>query len=112
MRHITTVIAVLAALTFTGSTFAQTTVQFRVILDGSQQNPLTGSAGSGSALVTLTPATGAVTVTGTYTGLGSAANAAHIHRAVAGSTQAGLRSDWRPLSGDLLLVPYWQIDNV
>lgn len=55
------------------------TVTFRVCLDGGQVVPPTGSAGTGSASVVLDTATGSVSITGTYSGLGSNRTGVHVH---------------------------------
>jgi len=56
-------------------------------LTASQEVPANGSTATGDVQVTLNKTTGAITVTGSFTGLTSNATAAHIHGpAAVGST--------------------------
>jgi bifunctional N-acetylglucosamine-1-phosphate-uridyltransferase/glucosamine-1-phosphate-acetyltransferase GlmU-like protein len=48
-------------------------------LSGAQEVPTNASTGTGSVTVTLNRTTGAVSVTGNFSGLSSNATAAHIH---------------------------------
>jgi hypothetical protein len=48
-------------------------------MDGAREAPPVTPAGSGAATIVLDDATGMVTVTGSYTGMTSAVNNAHIH---------------------------------
>ena len=52
---------------------------FAATLTGAQEVPPTGSAGVGSALVTLDTATNMLTVNVSFAGLGSPSTASHIH---------------------------------
>ena len=52
---------------------------FTATLTGSQEVPPTGSAGTGTALVTLNTATNLLTVNVSFAGLGSPTVASHIH---------------------------------
>src|SRR5918911_929869 len=52
---------------------------FTTTLTGSQEVPPTGSAGIGSALVTLDTVTNLLTVNVSFAGLGSPTIASHIH---------------------------------
>jgi PEP-CTERM putative exosortase interaction domain len=55
------------------------TIAFTATLTGSQEVPPTGSAGIGSALVTLDTVTNLLTVNVSFAGLGSPTIASHIH---------------------------------
>ena len=67
-----------------GGTNTQT---FAMTLTGTQEVPANGSLATGDVQVTLNKTTGAITVTGSFTGLTSNATAAHIHGpAAVGST--------------------------
>src|SRR4051812_4228120 len=52
---------------------------FMMTMTGAQETPPNNSAGTANATVILNRNNGAVTVTGSFTGLGSSATAAHIH---------------------------------
>lgn len=52
---------------------------FKFVLEGSQAVPPCATSGTGSATVTLDDVTGAVSVSGTFSGLGGNANNCHIH---------------------------------
>ncbi len=77
-------IVALALALGAGSPVNAQIVAWDVPMDGAQAVPPTGSPGTGFCKVTLDKATGAVTVDGTFSGLLSPANAAHIHLAPAG----------------------------
>ena len=66
------------------------TVILEAKLDGSHEFPTNGSTGTGQATITLNDATGQVSLTGSYQGLGSAATAAHIHGLAAPGANAGV----------------------
>lgn len=68
-----------AAVSFATPSSAMGTRFFQVVLNGASEVPPNGSGGTGTAAVTLDDVTGMVSVTGFYSGLGSNANAAHIH---------------------------------
>lgn len=66
--------------------FGQTTI-FNASLTGGQEVPSNGSPGTGSGTLTLTNATRAWTLSGTFSGLQGTTNGAHIHGpAAAGAT--------------------------
>lgn len=65
-------------LTFTGT------------LSGANENPATGSPGTGSALVTFDPVTALLTVNVTFSGLEAGSTASHIHCCVAPGGTAGV----------------------
>jgi CHRD domain-containing protein len=79
-----------AAVSLATPSSALGTRTFGVVLNGAAEVPPNGSAGTGNAAVTLDDVTGAVTVTGFYTGLGSNANAAHIHGPAPAGMNAGI----------------------
>ena len=64
------------------------TTVYDIPLSDTQEVPPTGTGGSGSAVVILDPATGDVTVVGSYASLGSNQTLAHIH----GSAPAGMNA--------------------
>lgn len=70
---------------FTTTAYAQTVV-YDIPLNGLQVVPQVTTTGSGTASITLDTVTRALTVTGTYTGLGSAVTDVHYHRANPGGT--------------------------
>jgi hypothetical protein len=63
----------------TGGTGGANTATFNMSLTGSQEVPMNASAATGTVTVMLNKTTGAITVTGSFTGLTSNATAAHIH---------------------------------
>jgi hypothetical protein len=69
-------VAALAACALGAAATAQT---FNITLDGAQEVPPVPTAGTGTGTVTLNVSTGAIQINGTYTGLTSNANAAHLH---------------------------------
>jgi len=80
----------LLSLSLLAGGLASQSVTYVVELTAAQEVPPTNSPGIGSATVTLDPGTGAVTVTGTYTNLSSAANAVHIHGTARRGANAGV----------------------
>lgn len=56
-----------------------------VVLSGLNEVPINASTGIGAALTLLDISTGQAYISGAYSGLGSAAMAAHLHRGVAGT---------------------------
>ena len=63
---------------------------FSMQMSGSQVVPATGSVATGTVTVILEPATGAVTVTGSFLNLSSNAIAAHVHGPAAAGENAGV----------------------
>ena len=61
------------------STTAAAQQKFTVSLNGVQENPPVNSPGRGSCVLTLNTAETEITLSCTYSGLGSNATAAHIH---------------------------------
>lgn len=78
-----------AALALVGPARADTRI-FAFPLSAGQEVPPSGTGGSGQATVFLDDVTGAVSVTGTYTGLSSVAIAAHIHGPAPAGVNAGV----------------------
>ncbi len=78
---------VLAALALGAAASAQT---FNITLSGAEEVPPVPTAGTGTGTVTLNVSTGAITINGTYTGLTSAANMAHLHGPAAPGASAGI----------------------
>ena len=64
---------------FHASFSSAATRQLKANLTGAQEVPPTGSSGTGTCTVSLDDVTGDFTLSGTFTGLGTAANLAHIH---------------------------------
>ena len=79
-----------AALSLATPSSALGTRNFFVQLNGAQEVPPNGSTATGTGAVTLDDVTGAVSITGTYTGLGSNANAAHLHGPAPAGMNAGI----------------------
>ena len=70
-----------------GGTGGNNTQTYSMTLTASQEVPANGSTATGDVQVMLNKTTGAITVTGSFTGLTSNATAAHIHGpAAVGST--------------------------
>ena len=65
-------------------------LSFRQIMTGAQETPPNGSLGQCDATVTLDTVSGAVSVSGTYSGLTGNANAAHIHGPAGFGVPAGI----------------------
>jgi hypothetical protein len=63
---------------------------FTVTMSGSQEVPPVNPASSGTATVTLNTSNGLVSVDGTFTGLSSNVNNAHIHGPAAPGMNAGI----------------------
>jgi hypothetical protein len=64
---------------FVFSTTASAQQKFTVSLNGVQENPPVNSPGRGSCVLTLDTAETQITLSCTYSGLGTNATAAHIH---------------------------------
>ena len=62
-----------------GSSGSVVVLTYSVILNAAFEVPANPSTATGSATLTVDPATGSVAVTGSYTGLSSMATAAHLH---------------------------------
>lgn len=77
-RFVPACLGTAASLALALSASAQT-LSSTVGLDGAQEVPPVATAGTGSATVTVDAVSRAVTVSGTYTGLGSNQTLAHIH---------------------------------
>ena len=82
-------LALAAGLLFSGLIQAQVET-FTIPLEGSQEVPPVVTGGTGSATVTLNTSTGAVSVTGSYTGLNGNQTVAHIHGAAPAGANAGV----------------------
>jgi len=85
-----TLLGALALLSLSSPASALGTHIYSVTLNGANEVPASGSAGTGTATVTLDDVTGAVSVSGSYTGLGSNATAAHIHGPAPAGVNAGV----------------------
>ena len=78
-------ITLLAALTvISATTSVQASQRFAATLNGAQETPPNGSAGTGNGSVILSDDQTTITVNLNFTGLGSNANAAHIHNGIPG----------------------------
>ena len=66
------------------------TIVYNIPLSDTQEVPPSGTGATGSATVTLNTSTGAVSVTGSYTGLGSNQTLAHIHGPAPAGVNAGI----------------------
>lgn len=62
-----------------GNAHAATYIQKHFVINGAQEVPPNGSAGSGNGIITVNTTTNVLHYDLRYTGLGSAENAAHIH---------------------------------
>ena len=65
-------------LALAGASFAAP-ITFTGLLSGANDNPATGSPGTGNSIVTFDPATQLLTVNVVFSGLGSGTTASHIH---------------------------------
>jgi len=83
-------IAALALAVGTAQVAQADILSFTFPLSGAQEVPSNASAGSGVCTVTLDDVSGAVTVTGSYANLGTAATAAHIHGPAPAGVNAGI----------------------
>jgi len=79
-----------AAFSFASPASAFGTHTLYATLTGSQEVPPNSPAGVGSCTITLDDVTGNVSVSGSYSGLTSNANAAHIHGLAAPGANAGI----------------------
>jgi len=90
------------------------TETFTGTLGGGTEVPPTASTGSGTAQVTLDPATGQITYKVTYSGLTGPAAAAHIHCGAAAGANAGVAVAFKdaasPISGTATLTPAQMAD--
>ncbi len=87
MRNLLIAGAAAAALAFGGSAQAATYV---ATLNGANQNPVNATTATGMATFTFNPVTNMMTVDVTFSGLSSAANAAHIHCCIAPPGNVGV----------------------
>jgi len=79
--------SLLSALALSAAASAQT---FTVPMDGTKEVPPVPTAGTGTATVTLNTTTGAVTISGNYTGMTSTVNMAHLHGPAGPTGVAGI----------------------
>jgi hypothetical protein len=79
-----------AALSFASSASALGTHTLYATMNGANEVPFNSSGGGGTCTVTLDDVTGAVSVTGSFTGLTSTATAAHIHGLAGPGVNAGI----------------------
>ncbi len=83
------VVAFLAVVLVSGTASAQTRT-FTATLNAAAEVPPSNSPGTGTATVTLNPATKVISWTVTYSGLGEPVMAAHIHGPAAASANASV----------------------
>lgn len=86
MKHFGIVLSSVLLLA-TGSASAATRT-FRAPLSGATENPVNASLGTGACTVTLDDVTGNLSLSATFSGLGSGCSNAHIHQAPAGMPMA------------------------
>ena len=79
-----------AALSFASPASALGTHTLHAILTGGQEVPPVATSGIGTCTIILDDVTGSVSVTGSFSGLGSTATAAHIHGLAAPGVNAGI----------------------
>jgi hypothetical protein len=79
MRKNLFLLLIIGLSAFMFSTTVSAQQKFTVSLDGGQENPPVNSPGRGSCVLTLNTAETQITLSCTYSGLGSNASAAHIH---------------------------------
>lgn len=84
------VLGTIAVVSFGSPAAAFDTHVFPVTLSGAFEVPPVATGGSGSCTVTLDDVTGAVSVSGSFTGLTSNATLAHIHGLAAAGANAGV----------------------
>jgi hypothetical protein len=90
---------------FIFSTTASAQQKFTVSLDGVQENPPVNSPGRGSCVLTLDTAETQITLSCTYSGLGSNASAAHIHTDGPAGVNGPVLFNLTGASGTLTLAP-------
>ena len=78
-----------AAFSFASPTSADTHTLY-ALCSGAQEVPPNGSLGTGLCTITMDDVTGAVSVTGSFSGLGTSATLAHIHGLAAPGVNAGI----------------------
>jgi hypothetical protein len=84
IRFTSAVLLLVVSVSFVNSDI----VQFNVVMDGTQEVPANASPGTGTAVVVFDDQTGAISITGNYTGLTSVVTMAHLH----GYSPAGVNS--------------------
>jgi hypothetical protein len=89
----------IATLSLAGPASALGTHNIHVKLNGAQEVPPVSPAGTGEATVTYDDVTGAVSVSGTYTGMTSNTNLAHIHGLAPPGMNAGIIVNLTPTGG-------------
>lgn len=80
----------LALLGVVGSAAQATVWSFDCLMDGLQENPPNASPGTGFASGTVDDVSGAVSLSGTFSGLLASASAAHIHGLAGPGVNAGV----------------------
>lgn len=90
MRKMTVAAAALLATAVTWGYAQAATQTYTGMLSGKAEVPPTTSSGSGTATVTLDPATKEITYNVTYSGLTGPAAAAHIHCGAAAGANSGV----------------------
>lgn len=114
MRRTTLAAAGLLAAALAWGYAQAATETFTGTLGGGTEVPPTTSTGSGTAQVTLDPATGQITYKVTYSGLTGPAAAAHIHCGAAAGANAGVAVAFKdaasPISGTATLTPAQMAD--
>jgi hypothetical protein len=88
-----------AAFNFASPASALGTHTLFANLSGSQEVPANGSLGQGLCTVTMDDVTGAVSVTGNYSGLSTSATLAHIHGLAPPGSNAGIIVSLTPSGG-------------
>jgi hypothetical protein len=105
------VLLVVAALLLTPVGHAAP-ITYSAILSGANENPATGSPGTGSTLVTIDTAAHTLHVTVVFTGLTSGTTASHIHCCIAPNGNAGVATTTPTFAGFPLGVTAGTYDNV
>ena len=81
---------ILVMALFLPSILSAAPITFQSILSGSNENPATGSPGTGTALIVLDPVAQTLQLTITFSNLTSNAVAAHIHCCIAPPSNTGV----------------------
>lgn len=103
MKKIALLLAIVLSLSSTAFAIPMT---FSAILSGNNENPATGSAGTGSVVVVIDPTAHTLMVSASFSGLGSNTTASHIHCCQPPGVTAGVATQTPTFSGMPLGVTF------
>lgn len=99
MTKITKMLSAMLFMLVSTAIFAQAQQRFVANLSGAQEVPAVATAGRGVCSIVLNAAETQITVSCTYSGLSSAANAGHIHGNAAPGANAGILFNFGTVAG-------------